>query len=123
VKLEDFKAKAYARFDNSFLGSLTGFVGYTDYNYGYNSVLILDEGRITNRLKGTEIEAGATYKKQYRGFELSGKGAINVSGDFDGNYLQGAASFALDNDNKAEASLTIHSVAPNFNFCFIKVIT
>ena len=116
VKLEDFRAKVYTRFDNSILGSLTGFVGYTDYNYGYNSVLILDEGRITNRLKGTQIEAGATYKKEYRGFELSGKGAINVSGDFDGNYLQGAASFALDKDNKAEASLTIHSVAPNFNF-------
>ncbi|WP_034259405.1 putative porin [Altibacter lentus] len=116
VKLEDFQAKAWARFDNSVLGSLTGFVGYTDYNYGYNALLILDDGIITNRLKGSIVEAGAVYKKQYRGFELHGKGAINVSGDFDGNYLSGAASFAFDKENKAEASITIHSVAPNFNF-------
>ncbi|PKA83405.1 putative beta-barrel porin [Ulvibacter sp. MAR_2010_11] len=116
VKLEDFRANAYARFDNSIIGSLTGFVGYTDFNYGYDSVLILDEGRITNRLKGNQIMAGAAYKKQYHGFELSGKGAINVAGDFDGNYLTAAASFALDADNKAEGSITVHSVAPNFNF-------
>ncbi len=116
TKLEDFQAKAYARFDNSILGSITGFVGYTDYNYGYNSVLILDNGRITNRIQGNMVQAGAAYKKKYRGFELSGKGAINISGDLDANFLNAAASFALDEDNKAKASVTVHSVAPNFNF-------
>jgi hypothetical protein len=116
VKLEDFNAKVYADFDNSILGKISVFTGYTDFNYGYNSVLILDEGRITNRLKGNIIEAGAAYKKTYRGFELFGKAAINVSGDFDGNYIHGAASFALNEDNKAKASITLHSVAPNFNF-------
>jgi hypothetical protein len=116
VKLEDFNAKGYAYFDNSIIGKLSAFAGYTGYNYGYNSVLILNDGRIPNRLKGTIIEAGAAYKKEYRGFQLSGKGAINVAGDFDGNYLNAAASYALNEDNKAEASITVHSVAPNFNF-------
>ncbi|RMA57164.1 putative porin [Ulvibacter antarcticus] len=116
VKLEDFNAKVYAHFNNSIIGKLTAFAGYTDFNYGYNSVLILNNGRITNRLKENIIEAGAAYEKDYKGFQLSGKAALNVSGDYDGNYLRGAASFALDKDNKAEASLTIHSVAPNFNF-------
>lgn len=116
VTLDDFNAKGYARFTNNILGSIGGFIGYNNYNYGYDSVLILDEGRISNRLKGSLVQAGATYKKQYRGFQLSGEGAINISGDFDGNYLHGAASFALDEDNKAEATITVHSVAPNFNF-------
>ena len=116
VKLEDFNVNAYARFDNSVLGSITAIAGYNDYNYGYDSVLILDDGRITNRLKGNIISAGAAYKKQYRGFELSGTGMINISGDFDGNYFTAAASFAFNNDNKVKASTTIHSVAPNFNF-------
>ncbi len=116
TKLEDFNAKAYARFDNSILGDITAWAGYTDYNYGYNTALILDEGRIPNRLKGNIIETGAAYKKQYRGFELSGKGAINVAGDFEGNYLNGAASFRINEDYKAKASITVHSVAPNFNF-------
>ncbi len=116
TNLEDFNAKAYANFDNSLLGNLTAWAGYTDYNYGYNTVLILDGGRIPNRLEGNIFEAGAAYKKEYGGFELSGKGAINVSGDFDGNYLTGAASYALNEGNNVKASLTIHSVAPNFNF-------
>ena len=116
VKLEDFNAKAYAQFDNSIIGKLSAFAGYTDYNYGYNSVLILNDGRIPNRLKGSITEAGAAYEKEYRGFQLSGKAAINVSGDFDGNYIKGAASYALNEDNRAEASISVHSVAPNFNF-------
>ena len=71
-------------------------MGYTDFNYGYNSVLILEEGRIPNRIKGTITEAGAEYRNTYRGFELYGKAAINMAGDFEGNYLKGAASYALD---------------------------
>lgn len=116
VELDDFNAKGYVRFDNDILGTISGFIGYTDYNYGYNSVLILDEGRIGNRLLGNLVSAGASYKKQYRGFELYGEGAINISGDFDGNYLLGSAAFALDEENAAKASIKIHSTAPNFNF-------
>lgn len=116
VELDDFNGKGYVRFDNDILGTISGFIGYTDYNYGYNSVLILDEGRIGNRLLGNLVSAGASYKKQYRGFELYGEGAINISGDFDGNYLLGTAAFALDEENAVKASIKIHSTAPNFNF-------
>lgn len=116
TKLEDFNVKAYADFNNSLIGKITAWAGYTDFNYGYNSVLVLDEGSIPNRIKGNIIEAGAAYEKEYRGFKLFGKGAVNVAGDFDGNYLQGAASYDLNDDYSAKASITLHSVAPNFNF-------
>lgn len=116
VKLEDFNGKVYARFDNSILGNIKAWIGYNDYNYGYNKVLILDDGRIPNRLKGNLVQAGGAYKKHYRGFELSGEGAITISGDLAGNYLKGSASYSLNEDNIAKASITVHSVAPNFNF-------
>jgi hypothetical protein len=116
TKLEDFNAQAFARLENNILGDLGAFIGYSDYNYGYNTVIVLDEGRITNRLKGNIVQFGASYKKQYRGFELSGNGAINLAGDFDGNYLTAAASFAFNEENDVKVSATIHSVAPNFNF-------
>ncbi|MBT8262596.1 MAG: putative porin [Bacteroidia bacterium] len=116
TKLEDFNVEGYARLENSILGEIGAFIGYTDYNYGYNTVLELAEGRITNRLKGNIVQFGASYKKQYRGFELSGNGKINIAGDFDGNYLNAAASFSFNEENKVRASATIHSVAPNFNF-------
>ncbi len=116
TKLEDFNVKGFVDYNNSLLGKITGWAGYTDLNYGYNSVLILDNGIIPDRIIGNMVEVGAAYEKQYRGFELSGKGAVNVAGDFDGNYLQGAASYNLNDDLAAKASVTIHSVAPNFNF-------
>lgn len=116
TKLEDFNAQAYARLENSLLGEIGAFIGYTDYNYGYNTVIILDEGRITNRLKGNLVQFGANYKKQYRGFELSGNGAINIAGDYAGSFITAAASFAFNKENDVKASATLHSVAPNFNF-------
>ena len=119
-KRSDFQetnTKVYARFDNSLLGSFSAFLNYNDFFYAYNSVVILDDGsRINNRIFGNQVQFGGSYKKQYKGFELSGKGAINIAGEFDGNYLGGAASFAFNDDLKAEASINVHSVAPNFNF-------
>ena len=115
-KLEDFKIKGYANFKNSLLGHIEGFIEYNDYNYGYNTVLNLDTGTILNRLKGSQLKAGASYKKSYKGFELYGKGAINISGDFEGNFLDAAAAFNFGKGNKAIGSITVHSKAPNFNF-------
>jgi hypothetical protein len=116
TKMEDFRIQGSATLDNSVIGKVSAFIGYNDYNYGYNSVLQLDEGVITNRLKGSLVQAGASYQKKYRGFELFGKGAINISGDLDAHYLLGGASFQFDKNNAVEATLKIHSVAPNFNF-------
>ena len=115
VRLQELNAKMYARFDNNIIGRLGAFIDYTDYNYGYNSVLILDEGRIENRLKGGILAAGASYQKTYKGFDLQGKGAVNISGPYDGAYLNGKASFTFLDDIKAAAGIKIHSVAPNFN--------
>ena len=116
VYLEDFNVQGYARFENDFIGSLTAFIGYTDYNYGYDTKLILDDGEITNRLKGNLVQAGASYRKIYKGFELFGEGAFNISGDFNANYLTAGASYLINNEHKVSAEIKTHSVAPNFNF-------
>ncbi len=116
TRLEDVQTNLSATFNNSIVGKISAFIGYDDYNYGYNSVLDLDEGRISNRIIGSLIQAGASYEKEYRGFELFGKAAINISGDFDGNLLIGGASYRLDQENWVKGQIKIHSVAPNFNF-------
>lgn len=116
TSLQDFNAKGYANFEQSLLGKFSAWINYNDFNYGYNSVLDLNRGRIPNRLKGNIISAGGAYEKEYRGFAISGKGGINIAGDFESNYLQGAASYNLNDDYVAKASIGIHSVAPNFNF-------
>jgi len=116
VKLEDMNVQGYVRYQNEIIGNLSTFIGYTDYNYGYNSVLILDDERITNRLKGNLVQAGASYEKEYKGFQLYGKGAINISGDLDANFIQAGASYNYKDEHLVKAEINIHSVAPNFNF-------
>lgn len=116
VKLEEFYTKAFAQFSNNLLGNVEVHLGFTDFNYGYNSVLILDEGRITNRLTGNIVDAGASYQKEYRGFELFAKAGVNISGNYDGNFLLGQASYELDENNKAQATVYINSVAPDYHF-------
>ncbi|WP_203294091.1 putative porin [Luteirhabdus pelagi] len=114
--LEEFNAQAYARWDHHLFGRIDASLGYTNLNYGYNSILILDEGRISNRIQADVVQFTAGYQKRYRGFELSGRGGINLSGDLAGNFLEGSASFDFTDDLGVKASTRIHSAAPNYNF-------
>ena len=116
VKLEDFNVQAYSQFENSIIGNLTAFIGFTDYNYGYNTVLYLDEGTTTNRLTGDIIQAGASYKKMFGDFLIFGEGAFNISGDLDANFIKAGAGYAINEKNKVSAEIKTHAVAPNFNF-------
>ena len=116
TRLSDFNAQAYVDFDNSIVGKITGWVGYSDFDYGYKSVLVLNSGRIPNRINGNALEVGGAYEKGYRGFKLAGKAALNVIGDYAGSYVLGEASYELSEGNNAKASISVHSVAPNFNF-------
>lgn len=115
TKLEDFQIDARATLENDIIGRLGFTVGYTDYNYGYNSVLELEEGRITNRIKGDIVHVAASYNKRYKGFDLHAQGALNIAGDLDANYLKAGMGYQFDQDNSIAAQLSIHSVAPNFN--------
>lgn len=115
-KLEDFSVKGSAQLKNKYIGKLSAFLGYTDYNFGYNSVIIFDSGSITNRLKSNLLQAGAAFSKKHKGFEIYGEAAINISGDYDGNYLKVATSYLINNNQLVGAEITTHSVVPNFNF-------
>lgn len=115
-KLEDFSVNGYAQFNNKHIGNISAFITYTDYNFGYNSVIIFDTGSITNRLKSKLAQVGGTYEKKHKGFEIYGKAAINVSGAYEANFLKARASFLLNNKHKIATEITSHSVAPNFNF-------
>lgn len=114
--LEDFNTGAYVHFDQSLIGTVTASINFNRFNYGYNTALVLDEGIIPNRIIGDLITFSGGYKKEYRGFLLEGKAGVNISGDFDANFLQGTAGYGLSNEIDAKATIRIHSAAPNFNF-------
>ena len=114
--LEYFNIQAYARLENTLLGNFKVFTTLTDYNYGYNSVLNLDNGQIPNRIKDNMVSVGGAYQKQYKGFDIAAEAAINVSGATTGNYINAAAGYSLNDDTRVQGSIKMHSAAPNFNF-------
>lgn len=116
VTLENFYNQLQLNYSNNIAGDLQFNISSNNYNYGYNKVVVLDGTTITNRLKGDVFSAGGKYHKQYKGFDLLGEFGLNVSGDFDGNFFKGQASFKLNEDIQAIASINHSSKSPNYNF-------
>ena len=91
-------------------------VAYNKYNYGYNKIVSLNGNDITNRLKGNVISVGGEYQKQIGEFKVEGKFGLNISGDFDANYLTGNASYNINDDIEILAGINFNSKAPNYNY-------
>lgn len=115
VRLEEFYAELSANYFNSTLGELKFNVGFNTFNYGYDSVVIIDDNVITNRLRGNTTSVGGAYENKIGNFDLKGKFGINVIGDFDGNFLTANAGYKINNDAYASASVNINSSAANYN--------
>ncbi|WP_298556763.1 putative porin [uncultured Algibacter sp.] len=115
VTLGNFYNELQVDYYNNVLGSFQININNTNYNYGYNKLVILDGNTIVNRLKGSVFGVGGKYSKRYKGFRLNGELGANISGDFDGNYLNATAIFNVKNDIAASASINHSSKVPNYN--------
>ena len=113
--LENFHNEVQVDYYNNVIGNLQLNVNSTNYNYGYNKLVLLNGNTIINRLKGDVFAVGGKYSKRYKGFQLHGELGANISGDFDGNYLKANAIFNLNDDIAASASINHNSKAPNYN--------
>tara|TARA_R100001369_G_scaffold38462_1_gene64152 strand:- start:310 stop:2229 length:1920 start_codon:yes stop_codon:yes gene_type:complete len=116
VKLRNIQNTAGLSYYNNVLGKLKFKAGMSYYNYAYNSVVVLPEQTITNRLIGENYSAGAEYIKYFGPLKMYGDVMVNVAGDFKGhNFLAGAA-FQFNKDNLFKAELHSNESSPNFNF-------
>lgn len=113
--LENFYNELQLDYYNNVLGNIQFNVNNTNYNYGYNKLVVLNGNTIVNRLKGNVFAVGGKYSKRYKGFRLNGELGANISGDFDGNYLKANAVFNLNDDIAASASINHSSKVPNYN--------
>ncbi len=116
VTLESFYAELNARYSNAKLGAFKVNVGYNNYNYGYNSLVMLNNQTITNRLLGTVVSFGGTYENTIGAFALKGDFGLNMTGDIQGNFLNAEAAYSISEDIDANASVHMNSKAPDFNF-------
>ncbi|WP_406682892.1 putative porin [Seonamhaeicola sp. MEBiC1930] len=113
--IENFYNKVYVNYSNNLLGDLQFNISSNNYNYGYDKLVVLDGETISNRLKGDIYSVGGKYRKQYKGFQLNGEFGLNIVGEFNGNFLVARATFNLNEDISASASLNHSSKAPNYN--------
>ena len=116
VKLRHINNRAGVAFSNPTLGRLAGKVGYSYYNYGYNSVIFFDNEAVANRLKGNNYSAGADYSNSFGPLKVYGDAMVNVAGDFTGYSLTGGITYSLNSNNLLNVEINSNERAPNFNF-------
>ena len=113
---ENFYTEFNARYLNKTLGTFKASLGYNNYNYGYNSLVILNNQTITNRLLGDVLSFGAAYENKIGALDINGEVGFNLTGDLEGNFINGDVSYIFNDDLEAKAGININSKAPDFNF-------
>ena len=116
VTLENLVTKAYLNFNNNTIGDLTFNLEYNKYNYGYNSVIILQDQVIKSRLKGEVLSIGGVYRKSFGNFDLSSEAALNIIGDFKGNFIDVNVGYKINDDVLFNGTLNLNSIMPNYNY-------
>jgi hypothetical protein len=114
--LENFYNRFFLNFKNDVVGDLTFNLDYNNYNYGYNSLVILNNQTIINRLKGNIINLGGIYKNKIGQFNVKGELGINITGDFVGNFFNAQASYKLTEDIGVQGIFNTSSQSPNYNW-------
>ena len=115
VTLENFFNQFQLNYSNNLIGDLQFNISNNNYNYGYDKLVVLNGNTIVNRLKGDIYSVGGKYHKRYKGFNLSGEAGLNLTGNFSGNFIKGDASFKLNDDMVATATINHSSKTPNYN--------
>lgn len=115
VTLEEFSNQFFVQYKNKTLGALQFNADYANYNYGYDALTVIDGQQITNRLKGSVLGIGGKYQNTIGWFHLNGEFGLNVSGDFNGNFLDLNASYKLSPDVNVMARLNTSSKQANYN--------
>ncbi|RNC92770.1 MAG: hypothetical protein ED555_06795 [Allomuricauda sp.] len=105
-----------AEFYNKTLGKVVGKVGFYDYDYFFNSLLITESQTITNQLEGQELVMGGAYANQIGKFSLEGDFNITMTGELSGNQFDARASYQLNESNLISAAIHSSSRLPNFNY-------
>ncbi|WP_431159026.1 putative porin [Winogradskyella poriferorum] len=114
--VENFQTSLSVDYHNDLLGNLTFGAGYTNLNYGYNSVVSIANELIPNRIKTDYLSLNAGYNKIIGRLNLSGKAGVNLSEDFAGNFIDARLAINLNESLAFEGGININSRQPNLNF-------
>ena len=98
------------------LGKFKAKANYTNYSYGYDTILNSSSSIKTLKLEGSAISFGADWNAKIKKFQLNADASITPgSGRLAGNYLKGEAFYEKDSLFTIKGSLLINSKSANFN--------
>ena len=98
------------------LGKFKAKTNFTNYSYGYDT--ILNSNSSVNRLKleGNAISFGADWNAKIKNFQLNADVSITPgNGRLFGNFLKGEAVYEKDSVFSVKGTLLLSSKSPNFN--------
>ena len=116
VRLEQFYNQGYVSLNKIKLGNIKAHVGYTDYNYGYNSVVNLTTGYVPNRLKSGLASFGASYKNEFGRVKLKSDFTSNLSKEHKGSLFNASLDYSVNSNITAKAKVMYHEALPDFNY-------
>ena len=98
------------------LGKFKAKTNFTNYSYGYDT--ILNSNSSVNRLKleGNAISFGADWNAKIKNFQLNADVSITPgNGRLFGNFLKGEAVYEKDSVFSVKGTVLLSSKSPNFN--------
>ncbi len=113
---EHFYTTFFADYSNTLVGKISAQLNYNAFNYGYNSLVVLNGQTITNRLKESVLSFEGSYERDFGPVELKANLGINVSGDLEGNFLDAQANYTINDDMRATARINLNSSVADYNF-------
>ncbi len=118
---EEYNNQLFVTLDHDKLGVLSFQGNLTNYDYSYDSILILDENNdgidevIPNALSGDIFAVGGSYKNKIGKLDINGDAQVNVTGNFDGFTINGNVGYAIAEDKYLKGAINVNSTAANFN--------
>ena len=98
------------------LGKIKAKVNFTNYSYGYDTILNTNTLISKTRLTGKAISFGADWNARIKNFKLNATGNLTPgSSRLSGSFLKGEALYEKDSVFSIKGSLLLSSKSPNFN--------
>jgi hypothetical protein len=98
------------------LGQFKAKINFTNYSYGYDTILNTNRRISKTKLEGRAISVGADWNAKIKSFQLNATGIL-IPGNsrLSGNFFKGEAAYKKDSVFAVKGSVLISSKSANFN--------
>lgn len=115
VTLEEFYTDLGLTYYNNSLGKFNFKINYNTVNYGYDSVVFLNDQLISNRIKENFFGFNGSYDNTIGRFKINGSFGVNLSETIKGSFLNVNTTVEPIKGIFLIGGLNINNSLPNYN--------